>query len=125
MNPFDYAHDLITKENLDKEMSDRKDYKTFLINRTLSYHSDIALFINELNRYPDIKPQMHFDYVHNAIPKKRRKKAYWAKGKKLENMQTVKEYYKVSNQKCLEYLSVLSDKEIKDIEKKLYRGGNS
>jgi len=40
-------------------------------------------------------------------------------------MQIIKEYYKVSNQKCLEYLSVLSDKDIKNIKNKLYKGGNS
>ncbi|SVB24422.1 uncharacterized protein METZ01_LOCUS177276 [marine metagenome] len=125
MNPFDYAHDLITKENLDEDTPERKDYKTFLINRTLSYHSDIALFINELNRYPDINTQMHFDYVHNAIPKKKRKKKYWAKGKQLENMLLVKEYYKYSNQKCLDTLSVLSDKDIKNIKTNLYKGGSS
>jgi len=27
MNPFDYAHDLITKENLDEDTHERKDYK--------------------------------------------------------------------------------------------------
>ena len=125
MNPFDYAHDLITKENLDEDTHERKDYKMFLINRTLSYHSDIALFINEVNRYPDIKTKMHFDYIHNAVPKKRRKKKYWAKGKKLENMQIVKEYYKYSNQKCLDVLSVLSDTDIETIKAKLYRGGTA
>jgi hypothetical protein len=125
MNPFDYAHDLITKENLDEGTPERKDYKIFLINRTLSYYSDIVLFINELNRYPDTNTQMHFDFVQNAVPKKRRKKKYWAKGKKLENMQIVKEYYKYSNQKCLDVLSVLSDTDIQTIKTKLYRGGTA
>ena len=49
MNPFEYAHDLVTKESYDEEVPDRKDYKQFLINRTLSYHNDIIHFVNEMN----------------------------------------------------------------------------
>ena len=30
MNPFDYAHDLITKEKYDDDVPDRKDYNNFL-----------------------------------------------------------------------------------------------
>ena len=41
MNPFEYASDLISKEKYDSEIIERKDYKKFLINRTLSYHVDL------------------------------------------------------------------------------------
>jgi len=125
MNPFDYAHDLITKENLDDGMVERKDYKQFLLNRTISYHSDLIEYVNELNLYPDIKNKMHFDFFRYAVEKKRRSKKYWIKGKKIEALAIIKEYYKFSNRKCLEVLSVLSDKDIKSIKNKLFKGGSS
>jgi hypothetical protein len=125
MNPFDYAHDLITKEKHDDDVPDRKDYKQFLINRTLSYHGDLIHHINEMNRYPDIGDKPHYDFVYSSVSKKKRKKKYWAKGKKYENLQIVKEYYNYSNTKAIIALSVLSDKDIKNIKDRLFRGGVS
>ena len=63
MNPFEYAHDLITKNKYDSDIPDRKDYKQFLLNRTLSYHNDLIHYINELNRYPDISDKGHYDFI--------------------------------------------------------------
>ena len=100
MNPFDYAHELITKENLDDGMVDRKDYKQFLLNRTISYHPDLIEYVNALNQFPDIKNKLHFDFFNTAVQKKRRSKKYWMKGKKLESLALIKEYYKFSNKKC-------------------------
>jgi hypothetical protein len=125
MNPFEYAHDLITKEKYDSDIPERKDYKQFLLNRTLSYHNDLIHYINELNRYPDISDKGHYDFINTAVPKKKRQKKYWVKGKKYENMEIVKEYYKYSTSKCITALSVLSDKDIKNIKDKLYKGGTS
>ena len=87
MNPFEYAHDLITKENYDSDIPERKDYKQFLLNRTLSYHNDLIHYINELNRYPDISDKGHYDFINAAVPKQKRQKKYWVKGKKYENME--------------------------------------
>ena len=125
MNPFDYAHELITKENLDDGMVDRKDYKQFLLNRTISYHPDLIEYVNALNQFPDIKNKLHFDFFNTAVQKKKRSKKYWMKGKKLESLAIIKEYYKFSNRKCLEVLSVLSDKDIINIKDRLFKGGVS
>ena len=125
MNPFEYAHDLITKEVYDDEIPQRKDYKKFLINRTLSYYQDIVHIINEVNILPDISNQLHYDFIHKIVPKKKRSKKYWVKAKKYENLKVVKEYYNYSNQKALTALSVLSDKDIETIKLRLFRGGVS
>ena len=125
MNPFEYAHELITKDKYDEEIPDRKDYKQFLLNRTLSYYNDLVHYINELNRYPDISNKEHYDFINTAIPKQKRTKKYWVKGKKYEHMEVIKEYYKYSTRKCINVLSVLSDKDIKNIRNKLSKGGNS
>ncbi len=69
MNPFEYANDLMTKESYDSEIKDRKDYKKFLINRSLSYQSDLIYIINEVNRFPDIANKIHYDFLYNIIRK--------------------------------------------------------
>ena len=125
MNPFEYANDLMTKEKYDDEMAERKDYKKFLVNRTLSYHPDLIYYINEMNIYPDIGDKEHYDFLHSAIPKKKRARKMWIKSKKYENLAAIKEYYKYSNTKSLSALSVLSDKDIENIKNRLFKGGVS
>ena len=75
MNPFEYAHDLVTKESYDEEIPERKDYKQFLINRTLSYHNDIIHYVNELNSlgFKAYNTQANFIFV--IIPEKKNQSA--------------------------------------------------
>jgi hypothetical protein len=63
--------------------------------------------------------------LHNIIPKKKRPKKFWIKGKKLENMEIVKEFFKYSNSKAETALDVLSDGDIDYIKSKLNKGGMS
>ena len=90
MNPFEYANDLMVKEGYDVDIEERKDYKEFLINRSISYQPDLIHIINEINRYPDIDKKLHYDFLHSIIPKKKRSRQFWVKGKKLENIELVK-----------------------------------
>ena len=48
MNPFEYANDLMVKESYDMDIEQRKDYKEFLINRSLSYQLDLIYFVNQI-----------------------------------------------------------------------------
>ena len=123
MNPFEYANDLITKDNYDEEIPERKDYKPFLINRTLSYHNDLIYCANQINLYPDVDDKLHYGFLNFYIPKKRRSKKWWVKGKKYENMEIIKEYYGYSTNKAITALSVLTDKDIVNIKQQLYKGG--
>ena len=49
MNPFEYANDLMVKEGYDEDIEQRKDYKEFLINRSMSYQPDLIHIVNEIN----------------------------------------------------------------------------
>jgi len=125
VSPFDLAHDLTSKERYDIEVSESKSYKKFLLNRTLSYHPDVLDFANKMNVRPDLGDKLHYDYMHYSIDKKRRSKKFWAKSKKIEHLEMVKEYFNYSNQKALSALSVLSDSDIETIAKQMNRGGVS
>tara|TARA_Y100001951_G_scaffold19652_1_gene14706 strand:+ start:3814 stop:4191 length:378 start_codon:yes stop_codon:yes gene_type:complete len=125
MNPFEYANDLMVKESYDVDIEQRKDYKEFLINRSLSYQSDLIYIVNEINKYPDVEKKLHYDFLHGTIAKKKRPRKFWIKGKILENMDIVKEVFKYSNSKAETALSVLTDGDIDYIKIKMNKGGMS
>ena len=125
VSPFDLAHDLISKERYDSEASEMKSYTKFLINRTLSYHPDIIAHANMMNVFIDTSNQLHYDYMHYSIDKKRRSKKYWAKLKKYEHLEMIKEYFNYSTPKALSALSVLADNDLEIIKKSMNKGGVS
>ena len=125
MNPFDYVYDLLSCECYDEHIEQRKDYKEFLINRSISYQPDLIHIVNEINRYPDVEKKLHYDFLQGVIQKKKRPKKFWIKGKKLENMELVKEFFKYSNSKAATALSVLTDGDIEYIKSKMNKGGMS
>ena len=124
-SPFDLAHDLTSRDRYDSEVCDKKQYTKFLINRSLSYHGDLIAYVNEMNIHTDLSDKLHYDFLHHSIDKKKRPKKYWAKSKKFEHLEMVKEYFNYSNQKAISALSVLSDKDIETIKKMTNKGGVS
>ena len=125
VSPFDLAHDLTTRERYDSDVSEMKSYTKFLLNRTLSYHPDLISYANEMNIHIDVSDKLHYDYMHHSIDKKRRSKKFWAKSKKYEHLDMVKEYFNYSTPKTLSALSVLSDKDIEAIKNLMNKGGVS
>jgi len=125
VSPFDLAHDLTSKERYEAESCEMKEYKTFLINRSLSYHGDLIGYVNEMNVHTDVCNRFHYDFLHHSIPKKKRSKKFWSKSKKIEHLEMVKEYFNYSNQKALSALSVLSDSDIINIKDRMFKGGVS
>ena len=126
MNPFEYANDLMKKKDYDGDcIRERKDYKPFFINRSLSYQPDLIHYANMMNENPMLEVKAHYDFLHQIVEKKSRKKQYWIKVKKLEDLAVVKEYYKYSNKRALESLDILTENDIKQLKQKLFKGGKS
>jgi hypothetical protein len=126
MNPFQYANDLMKKkEYVGDCIRERKDYKPFFINRSLSYQPDLIHYANMLNEYPMLETKAHYDFLHQTVDKKKRPFRGWIKAKKLDDLAIVKEYYKYSNKRALESLSILSESDIQYMKEKLNKGGKS
>ena len=126
MNPFQYANDLMKKKDYDGDcIRERKDYKPFFINRSLSYHPDLIHYSNMMNEHPMLEVKAHYDFLHQAVEKKKRPFKGWIKVKKLEDLAVVKEYYKYSNKRALECLDILTEVDIKSLREKLFKGGKS
>ena len=126
MNPFQYANDLMKKKDYVGDcIRERKDYKPFFINRSLSYQPDLIHYANMMNENPMIEVKSHYDFLYQTVEKRKRPFRAWIKAKKLEDLAVVKEYYKYSNKKALESLNILTEDNIKQLKQKLFKGGKS
>lgn len=99
-----------------------KNYNAFMVNRGLSYFYDTIGFANEMNRYHELDSKLQYEFLFNAIKKKKRF-SKWFKPDQDADFEAVKEYYEYGDQKTLEALSVLTEFEIKTIKNKLEKGG--
>lgn len=100
-----------------------KDYVPFVVNKALSFHRDCVLFANEMNKLPNTDKLLQYQYLLNTIRGYRRPYQKWHKRETIENLDAVKEYFNYSNDKAKEALLVLSDDQLKEIKRKLFKGG--
>jgi|TARA_R110000824_G_scaffold93915_1_gene227017 hypothetical protein len=107
-----------TKESLfdtEDEMV-QKDYVPFIINRCLSYFPDTIFHANEMNKLNHTEKRLQFDYLRNAI-RKRKRYSKWLKDETSKDLDLVKRNFNYSNKKAKEALSILSKEDIENIKK--------
>lgn len=114
---------LQTKKSVIRDDIDLKDYKPFVVNRSLSYHMDCVLYVNEVNRMPWTDPDIQYQYLLNTIRPMKRKFQSWQKSEVDKNIECVKEYFGYSNQKAKEALRILNDEQIAEIKRITDKGG--
>jgi hypothetical protein len=107
------------KDVLDEE----KDYKPYLVNRSLSYHIDCILYANEMNMKSNLSGKLQYQYFLNSIRPMKRKFQPWQKQEVVKNLECFKEYFGYSNEKAKEALRILTDEHIALIKEKLDKGG--
>lgn len=128
-NPFDYVNAISqTKENMVRNTENDelaiKGYKSFLVNKSLSYHIDTIGVANEMNMRHDADARMQFEYLLNSVrPKKRFAK--WVKRVEDEDISSVKEYYGYNDVKAEQALSILTPQQLEHIKQKLSKGGKN
>ena len=107
-----------TKESLfdtEDEMV-QKDYVPVIINRCLSYFPDTIFHANEMNKLNHTEKRLQFDYLRNAI-RKRKRYSKWLKDETSKDLDLVKRNFNYSNKKAKEALSILSKEDIENIKK--------
>jgi len=78
-----------------------------------------------MNENPMIEKKAHYDFLHQTVEKRKRPFRPWIKAKKLDDLAIVKEYYKYSNKRALECLSILTEDDINYLKQRLNKGGKS
>ena len=111
------------KNNLIEEDPDViKNYPPYIINRCLSGNLDCIMFVNEMNRYPNLDKDMQYKFYLNTLRKKKRFSP-WLRKDKVTDLQSVKQYYGYSNEKASQALKILSRQQLDYIKQRLETGG--
>ncbi len=113
-----------TKERLlDSDDEDwEKKYPPFVVNKCVYPFQDTIMLVNEINQLPHLDKKLQFDFLINSV-RSRRRYTPWLKANKLDNLEDVKEYYGISNEKAKQALDILTDEQIATIKQKLNKGG--
>jgi hypothetical protein len=111
------------KNNLMDENPDNvKEYPPYIINRCMSGHLDTVLLANEMNINSQLDKKMQYDFFINIVrPKKRF--SPWLKKEKIEDLESVKQYYGYSEEKAKSALKILTKDQVDFIKHKMNRGG--
>ena len=111
------------KNNLIEEDPDViKEYTPYVINRCLSGNLDCIMFVNEMNRYPNLDKDMQYSFYLNTLRKKKRFSP-WLRKEKVDDLECVKQYYGYSNEKASQALKILDKKQLNFIKQRLETGG--
>jgi hypothetical protein len=111
------------KKSVFRDELDYKDYNPYIVNRALSYHMDCVLYVNELNKHPNLEKDLQYQYLLNTIRPMKRKFQPWQKSEVDKNIECVKIYFGYSNEKAKEALRLLNDEQIAEIKRKTDKGG--
>jgi hypothetical protein len=124
MSPFDYVNAILqNKKQMIVDDLTEKDYIPFLVNRSLSYHSDCIMYANEMNRRHFLDKKLQNDFLINTVRSRKRPFAKWVKSEKSEDIACVKLAYGLSDSKAREALRLLSDEQIQLLKEKTDTGG--
>lgn len=97
-------------------------YNSYIINKSLSYFPDTIMQSNTVNMYFNLDNKMKYDFLLNSI-RKRKRFTPWIKSTVEENIEVIKIYFNVGNEKASEILSLLNENQINRIKEQLSEGG--
>lgn len=118
-NNINSSHDLLSKEIIEGTSN------AFMLNRAMSNNFDTVFFADEANgfKFTDLYSQYLFYFY--SIPKKKRYGKWEKKAEKSDYLKVVMQTYDVSERKALEYLDILTEDQLKQLESRLSTGGKS
>ena len=123
MSPFDYLNAInYTKKDIMVDDIAEKQYNPFMVNRGLSYFQDTVLMANEMNQYAYLDNRLQFDFLINIV-RKRKRFSKWNKPEVATDLDVIKEYYGYSNEKARMVHNLLTDNQITELRRKVFKGG--
>lgn len=114
---------LKTKKYVLETEQDVKDYKGFMVNRALSYHSDCIFLSNLMNLNHGLDSELQFQYYLNTVRSMKRDFKPWQKAEISKDLECIKEYFGYSNEKAKQALRVLTVEQITLIKERTNKGG--
>lgn len=115
----------LTKQYVDQEIPGEHKYNPWRTNGVMSNFIDTILYANAMNCNYHLDPKLQYDFLFHSVPKKKR----FFKREKVNRKDNdvifaaVQQYYKYSNKRTLEALTILTEDQIDSIVKKQEKGG--
>ena len=123
MTPFTFLNEInYGKKDIMIDDIAEKQYNPFMINRGLSYFQDTVLMANEMNQYAHLDNRLQFDFLINIV-RKRKRFSKWNKPEVATDLDVIKEYYGYSNEKARMVHNLLTDNQITELRRKVFKGG--
>ena len=120
---FDFVKSVsYTKNDLMEEGLEEKEYKPFLVNKSLSYHQDSIHFANEMNIRHGSQNRLQYLFFLNTL-RKRQRFSQWSKPYVSKKLEVIKEYYQISTKQAKDYISIFSDSDVRKMKKGMKTGG--
>lgn len=91
------------------------DYNKFLTLRGLSMFQDIILYVNELNKYPKMDLDIHYEFLKSVIPPRKRFSGKWPKPVTDEITQAISIVYNLPIAQAHQVKTLLTRQQIDDI----------
>ena len=122
-NPFDFVKSVsYDKKDIMVDDIEEKSYQPFLTNKALSYHQDSVFFSNEMNIRHGLDNRLQYLFFLNTL-RKRQRFSQWQKPSVNEKLDVIKEYYQISTKQAKDYMSILSDSDVRKMKKRMKTGG--
>jgi hypothetical protein len=124
MSPFEFVNSINdTKVDIMVDDQAEKAYNSFMVNRSLSYFPDTILLANEVNRNPHIGNRLKYNFLMNAV-RKRKRFSKWGKAESVPDLELVKKRYGYSSEKARSALSILTEEQLRVLRAAAYTGGS-
>jgi Bacteriophage clamp loader A subunit len=123
LTPFDFINAIShNKQNLMDLENAESQYKSYVINKGLSFYPDTVIQANEMNSRPHLDRKMQFNFLINIIRSKKRY-SKWLKPEKFDDLEVVQEYYGYSKEKARQVLPLFSNEQIDYLKRRIKKGG--
>ena len=123
-SPFDFLNSInFSKKNLIEDTEDEKQYVPFIVNRGLGYFQDTVMLANEMNVNCHIDNKMQYDFLKNTV-RKRKRFSKWLKAEDDRKVDILVAYLGYSRSNAKHVADLFDDSAIKDIKKRLDKGGS-
>lgn len=127
LSPFAFVKSITnTKQHLmqgsENDALAERAYTAFVVNKALALYGDTVLHANEMNMRPHLDNKLQYEYFLNIIRKSPRYEK-WIKAEGSDDLEAVKQFYGLSNEKAKQALRVLTADQLKAIKEKLDTGG--
>lgn len=113
---FDFINS-INNKNYIFDGTKKKNYNQYMINKFFMHFPDTLYIANEMNSR-ELSDEQHYDFLFHVIDRKKRF-TKWYKEEKNEILPSVMEYFGVNERKAMEYISIMTDDDIKTITKEI------